>query len=221
MPLKLYGLLKSRASRVVWIANELGIPYELIPIVQAYRLANPDAPNAPLNTSSPSFRKINPNGLIPTVDDDGFVLHESLAITLYLAKKHGGPLAPRDAREEAEMTMWALWAATEVEPHSLLLLRHRRDYPPEKRDPAVALECIAALRRPFGVLQEALTKGGGHLVGGRFTVADLNTAEVMRYAQAAPELFAEFPHVEVWLKACQARPAFQAMFAARNAEPDP
>lgn len=221
MPLKLYGLLKSRASRVVWTANELGIQYDMIPVVQAYRLAAPDAKNATFNTSSPAFRKINPNGLIPTIDDDGFVLHESLAITLYLAKKHGGPLAPRDAREEALMTMWALWAATEVEPHSLLLLRHRRDYAPEKRDPTVALECIAALRRPFGVLQDALSKGGGHLVGGRFTVADLNTAEVMRYAQVAPELFTEFPGVDAWLKACQARPGFQAMFVARNAEPDP
>lgn len=221
MPLKIYGVLKSRASRVVWTANELRIPYEVIPVVQAYRLAHPDAPDVPLNTSSSAFRKINPNGLIPTIDDDGFVLHESLAITLYLAKKHGGPLAPRDPREEASMTMWALWAATEVEPHSLLLLRHRRDYPPEKRDPAVALECIAALRRPFGVLEESLAKGDGHLVGGRFTVADLNTAEVMRYAQVAPELFAEFPGVEAWLMACQARAAFQAMFAARSAEPDP
>jgi glutathione S-transferase len=221
MPLKLYGLLKSRASRVVWTANELDVPYELIPVVQAYRLADPNAPNAPLNTSSSSFRKINPNGLIPTIDDGGFLLHESLAITLYLAKKHGGPLAPRDAREESLMTMWALWAATEVEPHSLLLLRHRRDYPPEKRDPAIARECIAALRRPFAVLQDALSKGSGHLVGSRFTIADLNTAEVMRYAQVAPELFEEFPVIEAWLKACQARPAFQAMLAARNAEPDP
>src|SRR4051812_12501401 len=111
MPLKIYGVLKSRASRVVWIANELGIPYQLIPIVQAYRLADPYASNAPLNTSSPAFRKINPNGLIPTIDDNGFLLHESLAITLYLAKKQGGPLAPRDASQEALMTMWALWAA--------------------------------------------------------------------------------------------------------------
>jgi glutathione S-transferase len=221
MPLKIYGVLKSRVSRVVWAANELGIPYERIPVVQAYRLTNPDTPNAPLNTSSPSFRKINPNGLIPTIDDDGFILNESLAITLYLAKRHGGPLSSRDVREEALMTMWALWAATEVEPHSLLLLRHRRDYPPEKRDPAVALECIAALRRPFAVLEEALRNGGGHLVGGRFTVADLNTAEVMRYAQVAPELFAEFPGVETWLRVCQARPAFQAMLAARSGEPDP
>jgi glutathione S-transferase len=64
-----------------------------------------------------------------------------------------------------------------------------------------------------------LAEGGGHLVGSRFTVADLNTAEVIRYAQAAPELLAEYPRVGTWLKGCQARPAFKAMMEARNAEP--
>ncbi|MCA3649552.1 MAG: glutathione S-transferase family protein, partial [Methylobacterium sp.] len=59
----------------------------------------------------------------------------------------------------------------------------------------------------------------GHLVGGRFTVADINVAEVIRYASPAPELFEAAPHVKAWLAACQARPAFKAMMDKRNAEP--
>jgi glutathione S-transferase len=217
--LKIYGVLRSRASRNVWLAHELGIAFEQVPVMQAYRLTDPAAPEAPFNTSSPAFRAVNPNGLIPTMDDDGFVLHESLAINLYLAKKHGGSLAPRDLREDALMTMWALWAATECEPHTIQVLYHRLARPPEERDPAIADAAVAALKRPFSVLDEALRLGGGYAVGGRFTVADVNLAEVIRYAQPAPELFAEAPAVAAWLTACHARPAFQAMMAARNAEP--
>ena len=59
----------------------------------------------------------------------------------------------------------------------------------------------------------------GFIVGGRFTVADLNTAEVVRYALAAPELFEAAPRVKAWLAACQSRPAFKAMWAKRDTEP--
>jgi glutathione S-transferase len=218
MALKLYGMMRSRASRVVWAAEELGIAYERIPVIQMYRLGRPGADAVALTTGSPEFLKINPNGLIPTIDDDGFVLNESLAITLYLAKKHGGAIAPRDLKEDAQMTMWALWAATEVEEQALLLLRHRRDYPPEQRDPVIAQQCVDTLRKPFRVLSTALG-GKEYLVGGRFTVADINTAEVMRYAQMAPELFKEFPNVQAWIDRCQARPAFKKMMAARETEP--
>lgn len=220
MSLKLYGVSKSRVSRNIWLLNELGVAFEQIPVIQAYRLANPDAPDAPFHTASPAFRQINPNGLIPTLDDDGFLLHESLAINLYLARKYGGPLAPRDPQEDGLMTMWALWAATEVEPHSLLLLRHRRDYPLEKRDPVAASECIRTLRKPFAVLDAVVRDGNGFLVGERFTVADLNTAEVCRYAQVAPELFVEFAAVKRWIDACQARPAYRAMWDMRAKEAD-
>lgn len=220
MPYRLYGVLRSRASRNVWLLNELGIPFERVPVMQAYRLADPAAKDAPFNTASLEFRKINPNGLIPTLDDDGFVMHESLAINLYLAKKYGGPLAPRDTREDGLMTMWALWAATEVEPHALLLLRHRRDYAPEKRDPKIAQECIETLRKPFAVLEAALSAGNGYLVGSRFTVADANTVEVCRYALEAPELFDANPTIKGWFEAARARPAYQAMWQARAAEPD-
>jgi glutathione S-transferase len=218
MTLKIYGVLRSRASRNVWLAKELGIPFEHVPVIQAYRLADSNA-DAPLNTASPAFRAVNPNGLVPSIEDDGLVMHESLAINLYLAKKHGGDLAPRDLREDGLMTMWALWAVTECEPHTLQILYHRVSKPEAERDPKVVENAIATLRRPFGVLEAALREGGGYVVGGRFTVADVNLAEIVRYAQPAPELFADFPGVRAWLEACQARPAFKAMMAERNAEP--
>lgn len=217
--LTIYGVYRSRASRNIWLANELGLDFRHVPVIQHYRLPDAKAPDAPLHTRSPEFLKVNPNGHVPSIDDDGLVLHESLAINLYLAKKHGGPLAPATVAEDGEMSMWALWAATEVEPQSLLIIYHRLGGAPGGvKDPAIADAAVAALRAPFAVLDRALAKTG-FLVGGRFTVADINAAEIVRYAQPAPELFETAPRVKAWLAACQARPAFTKMWKARDNEP--
>jgi glutathione S-transferase len=216
--LTIYGVYRSRASRNIWLVIELGIPFKHVPVMQLYRLAGPEAAKGVLNTKSPEFLKVNPNGHVPSIDDDGLVLHESLAINLYLAKKHGGPLAPANTAEDGLMTMWALWAATEVEGNALTVLNHRVAKPPAERDPKLAQAAIEALRAPFAVLDKELA-ATGYLVGGRFTVADINTAEVVRYAMAAPELFEAAPRVKSWLAACHARPAFKAMWAKREAEP--
>lgn len=212
--LTIYGVYRSRASRNIWLAEELGIPFRQVPVIQHYRTV----PAGMLHTRSPEFLKINPNGHIPSIDDDGVILHESLAINLYLAKKHGGPLAPADIVEDGQMGMWALWAATEVEPHAINVLYNRIGNPTAPKDPKVADAAVEALKGPFSVLERALA-GTGWLVGGRFTVADINAAEIVRYALAAPELFDASPKVKAWLAACQARPAFKKMWAARDKEP--
>lgn len=216
--LKIYGCHRSRASRNIWLAHELGLEVAIVPVIQAYRLADPMAAGAPLNTRSPAFLAINPNGHIPTMDDDGLVMHESLAINLYLARKHGGPTAPRDVKEDGLATMWSLWAVTEVETHALDILYHRVAKPEAERDARLADKAVATLAQPFATLDAALAKSEW-LVGGRFTVADINVAECVRYALPAPELFDAAPRVKAWLAACHARPAFKAMWAAREAEP--
>jgi glutathione S-transferase len=204
--LTIYGVYRSRASRNIWLAYELGLPFKLVPVMQRYRLPDPP-PTGVVHTKSPEFLAVNPNGHVPSVEDGGLVLHESLAINVYLAKKHGGPLAPANPAEDGQLAMWSLWAATEVETAAL-----------NTRDPKLAPEAIAALRGPFAVLDAALAKDG-HLMGGRFTVADINVAEVVRYALPAPELFAAAPRVKAWLAACQSRPAFKKMWAEREKEP--
>jgi glutathione S-transferase len=215
--LTIYGVYRSRASRTIWLANELGIAFKHVPVMQLYRLS-PEAAKTTLHTKSPEFLAVNPNGHIPAIDDDGLVLNESLAINLYLAKKHGGPLAPANLAEDGQMVMWALWAAIEVEPHSIQVLYHRVGNKPEERDPKIAAAAIEALRAPFAVLDKTLA-ASGYIVGGRFTAADINTAEVFRYAMPAPELFDAAPRVQAWLAACHARPAFKSMMAGREKEP--
>jgi len=216
--LKIYGCYRSRATRNIWLLKEMGVPFEIVPVVQANRFPDPQAPGVPLNTKSPAFLKINPNGHIPSIDDDGLVLHESLAINLYLAKKHGGPLSAANVAEDGQMAMWTAWSLTEMEPHSIQILYHRVARPPAERDARVADAAVAALRGPMSVLDKAVA-ATGYLVGGRFTVADINVAECVRYAQAAPELFEANQNVKKWLAACQGRAAFKEMMATRDKEP--
>lgn len=215
--LTIYGVTRSRASRLVWLCHEIGLPFRQVPVIQAYRLADPEAPDAPLNTRSPDFLKLSPQGAIPVIDDDGLVLAESMACTLYLASRHGGEIGGRDAAERALIQQWSFYAATSIEGDALTIqMLHRPDAGEEDR--ALVAEAAARLERPFKVL-EAHLAGQAHLVGGHFTVADLNMAEVVRYARALPGLLDAWPALRDWLAQCQARPAFQTMWQARLAEP--
>ncbi len=218
MTITLYGVTRSRASRAVWLCLETGITFEQVPVIQARRVADPLAPDAPLNTRTPSFLAINPNGLVPALKDGKLVIVESMAINLYLAKKAGAPIGPADLAEDGLLTMWSFWVATEVEPHAMQILFHRGYLPEAEREPARADAAVAALGPKFTVL-EAHLASRDWLVADRFTVADLNVAEVLRYAGMAPELFAAAPNVKRWYEACQARPAFVEMMRRREAEP--
>ena len=147
------------------------------------------------------------------------MLTESLAITLHIARSHGGALGPQSNAESAQMIQWSLFAATAIEAPALEILYIQGDGGDKTAEGQAAIAVNAEkLRRPLARLQAHLATQDW-LVDARFTVADLNVAECLRYAQGHPSLLAEFPAVLAWLNRCQARPAFKAMWAARLAEP--
>ena len=215
----LYGVARSRASRPLWLLGEIGVDYTHVPVIQAYRLQDAHAADAPLNTAAADYLAVNPQGQVPCLTDGTLTLTESMAITLYLAGAYGGDVGPRDAGEAALMMQWALHAVTGVETPALEILLTQTnggaDTPEGQGAIAVAAE---RLRRPLARLEAHLAQHG-FLVGGRFTVADINTAECVRYAQGHVTLMAEFPVLSAWLAGLQARPAFAAMWAMRLAEP--
>jgi glutathione S-transferase len=213
----IWGVYRSRALRNIWLCEEMGLPYRHVPVIQAGRANGPAGAGIALNTRSPEFLRINPNGQIPAFEDDGVVLTESLAINLLIARKYGPPIGTNDLFESAKFAQWTLWSATEIEPHSIQILYNRVMYPAERRNEARALEAIEALRAPFAVLDAALAETG-HPVGGRFTAADIAIAETVRYAMAAPDLFEAAPRVQAWLAACHARPAWKKIAARREEE---
>ena len=165
MTLKIYGVARSRAARVLWMAKELGLDYEHIKVDFATG-----------ETRRPEHLALNPNGHIPVIDDDGFVLWESMAINLYLAKKHGmGGLYPAGLEDEARAWQWSFWGMTEVERPVLTALFNRVILPENQRDAAAADQAEKTLAQPLGVLHGALGHSA-YLLGGDFTVADLNVA---------------------------------------------
>lgn len=216
--LTIYGVYKSRASRLYWLCEELGLVFRKEPVLQARKVPDPLAADAPVNTWTPSFLAVNPMGQVPAIDDDGLVLTESLAILLYLAKKQGGALAPADLAEEGRMLQWLFWGATAVEPITVVVTQG--DESGEWKTEAGKKRLVGigeSLKRPLSAFEKHLANGD-YVIGNRFTVVDLALAEIVRYAQGHPELLDGYPKVKAWLERCQARPGFKAMWAKRNAE---
>ena len=199
MALKIYGVPRSRAFRTLWMAKELGLDYELIPIDMAKG-----------ETRTPDFLRINPNGHIPAIDDDGFILWESMAINLYLAKKYSpASLYPALPEDEARTWQWSFWGMTEIERPVLTAMFNRAILPEDKRDAKLADEAEHQLGRPLMVLDAAVA-AQPYLLGEHFSVADLNVASILSWARPAQIDTVPFPKVAEWLKASAERPAARA-----------
>jgi glutathione S-transferase len=204
MTLRIFGIARTRAFRALWVAKELGIPYEHVEIEIGKEGARRE-----------DYLKVNPNGRLPAIQDDGFVLWESLAITLYLAKKHGfGRLYPADIEDEARTWQWSLWALNEVDRGVNIWSLHAIRLPPEERDPAKLAEALKVIAAPFRVLDTALADRQ-FLLGDDFTVVDLNVAAVI--SRAVVMEMPETPNVAAWLKRCLGRPAAVAALKLREA----
>jgi glutathione S-transferase len=201
-PLRIYGIARTRAFRAIWIAKELGLPFEHIPVEIGTAGAR-----------KPDYLAINPNGRLPSIDDGGFILWESLAITLYLAKKHStGRLYPASLEGEAKAWQWSLWSVQEVDRGVNIWSLHAVRLPPAERDRERREEALRVLEAPFRVLDGALA-GSGYLLGREFTVADLNVAAVI--SRAIDMELASTPHLQAWLRRCLERPATREALALR------
>jgi len=199
MTLKIYGVARSRAFRTLWMAKELGLDYEHIKIDFATG-----------ETRTQAHLALNPNGHVPVIDDDGFILWESMAINLYLAKKYGRDgFYPSRLVDEARAWQWSFWGMTEVERPVLTALFNRAILPENERDPAAADAAEKTLAQPLKVLDGALERSS-YLLGDRFTVADLNVASILAWARPAQIDFAVYPKVAEWSRNCAERPAARA-----------
>jgi glutathione S-transferase len=200
MALKIYGVARSRAARVLWMAKELGLDYQHVRVDFATG-----------ETRQPAHLALNPNGHIPVIDDDGFILWESMAINLYLAKKYGaGGLYPSRLEDEARAWQWSLWGMTEVERPVLTAMMNRAIFPEDQRDLAAADAAEKTLAQPLGVLDGVLGCSP-NLLGDNFTVADLNVASILAWARPAQIGMSAFPKVAEWLRICAERPAARAV----------
>jgi len=200
--LRIHGSARSRAVRTLWLAEELGIPYE----------HNDILPRSP-ETKTPAFHAINPNARVPAIEDDGLVLYESMAINLYLAKKHGGPLWPANPRDEALALQWSFWETDRLDRQIVNYGNHTSTLPAAERNPAIAEAAWKEMVPALDVLEGTLSKSP-FLLGKSFTVADLNVAAAL-YRGLSMDL-GKWPATQAWLKSCWERPAAKKVRAMRE-----
>jgi glutathione S-transferase len=194
--LKLHGTSKSRSARSLWAIEEIGVKYEHVPTEVA-------------KAKSPEHLKLNPNGHIPVLEDDGHVMWESMAINLYLAEKYGkAPLWPSTAEAQGDCLKWSFFGMTEIEPHVMTALMQRVFLPADQRDEKVAQKAADTLKGPLKVIDTQLN-GREYLLGKDFTIADLNVAAVLSYAGLAKIDMSATPNTQAWLQRCLGRDANQ------------
>jgi len=154
--LRIWGRISSvNVQKVVWTADELGLAYE-----------RKDAGGAFGIVATPEYKRMNPNSLVPVIEDDGFVLWESNAIVRYLAGKHApGSLWPDDLRLRADVDRWMDWQATTFTPAMRDAFWQLVRVPADKRDQAAIEASRSASEKAAAILD-------GHLAGRAFAAGD-------------------------------------------------
>jgi glutathione S-transferase len=201
--LKLYGNLRSRATRCIWMLEEMGEPYELI-----------ETSVRSEDLKSPAYLCLNPHARIPTLVDADTVLWESMAINLYFAQKPG-PMHVASAAVAGLATQWSFWVILETEALLLDLLSHRVLLVEHVRDPSHVERNTLLLQKPLGILNQTLS-GREHLAHDSFTVADLNVASVLAWGKLSRLDFSPHPSVARWLERALERPAYKRMWDLRK-----
>ena len=197
--LKIWGRENSiNVQKVLWCCSELGLAFERIDAGLQFGVNN-----------TPEYRRMNPTGLIPTIDDDGFVLWESHAIMRYLARKHAaGTLWPDSLHEQADADRWMEWYSTtvafDIRPVFWALVRT----PPEKRNMAEVAASLKKLTADFEIV-EANLANRDYMAGARFTLADIPFGVAAFRWFNMPIERPALPQLDRWYARICERPAFR------------
>lgn len=196
--LKIWGRLSSiNVQKVVICANELGLAYERV-----------DAGGKFGVVETPAYKRLNPNSLVPTIEDGDFVLWESNAIVRYLSRTYGaGRLWPDDPRRAADADRWMDWQATTLTPAMGDAFMQLVRTPPERRDTGLVEASIAKTEPRMAILDSHLAERA-YVAGPGLTMADVPVACAAHRWLALPAAKTPRPHVERWLAGIRARPAF-------------
>jgi len=195
--LKIWGRANSvNVKKALWCLEELGLEYQRTDAGMQHGVVN-----------TPEYRKMNPNGLVPTMDEDGFILWESHSIVRYLAAKYGkGVLWPMDERTRAVANQWMDWAfsfQSSVRDAFWGLVRT----PPEKRD-AQAIEKARVKSSELATMLDAALEGQMY-VAGAFSMGDLPIGCEMQRWLRLPMPRPRLANVDAWFERLCARPAFK------------
>jgi glutathione S-transferase len=197
--LKIWGRRNSiNVQKAMWIIAELGLAHERVDAGMQYGAVN-----------EPWYRAMNPNGRVPTIDDDGFILWESNAVVRYLAAKHGaGTWYPADLQMRASAERWMDWCTSTMSPVMTPLFWGLIRTPAEKRDPR-ALGEHAKNMEALAVILDAQLARRPYLAGERICMGDIPLGCFIHRWYAMPVERAELPHLKAWYARLAERPAFR------------
>ena len=197
--LKIWGRNNSiNVQKVLWACGELGLPFERIDAGMAFGVNN-----------TPEYKAMNPNGLVPLINHDGFVLWESHAIVRYLARLQGpGVLLPADPRAAADADRWMEWHSTTLWLNLRPVFWNMVRTAPEKRDMAL-VESSCKLLAANLAIADARLAGQDYMAGNAFSMGDipLGVAAFRWYNMAIER--PTFKHLDAWYARLCTRPAFK------------
>ncbi len=195
--LNIWGRMSSiNVKKVVWTAQELALDFQRTEAGGLFGVVK-----------TPDYIALNPNSLVPVIEDDDYVLWESNVIVRYLCAKHSlGQMYPADLRERFDAERWMDWQQTTLNPASRAGFWQLIRTPPEQRNDAVIADSNAAVDAHMATLDTHLAQRS-FMVGERFTVADIPIAcEVHRWF-SLPQQRQSRPHIERWYDNMRARQA--------------
>lgn len=197
--LKILGRANSaNVQKVLWVCEEMDVPFE-----------REDYGGAFGKTKDKSYTDLNPNSVVPTIVDDGFVLWESNACTRYLAAKHGrGTLCPTDPQAHADADRWMDWQQTTVLPFMTPIFWGLVRTPEADRDMAAIGAAIEKGNGVYAILDRRL-EGRKFIMGDRLTMADIPVAiQAYRFLTLVEDRPA-MPNLEAWMENCRATKGFK------------
>src|SRR6202048_1258551 len=202
--IKFYYNTAPNPTKVALALEEMGLPYELVPV---------DTRKGEQHT--PAFLAVNPNAKVPAIVDEGTAIFDSNAILLYLAEKTGKFLGPKSGPAHGEMLSWLMFVASGIGPYSGQSV-HFRNYAPEKLPYAINRYVFEA-KRHFGILDERLTKRR-YMLGDIYTIVDM---DVWGWARLIPTVMGEsawdkFKNLKRLVDEISVRPAAQRAVALKD-----
>jgi glutathione S-transferase len=193
--LKIHGVdTSSNVQKVLWCCDELGIRFELVDTRGRNR--------------SSEYLALNPNGLVPTIEEDGFLLWESNAIVRYLSALHGmGTLCPADPRQRADADRWMDWQQTTLAMPMGILFRALLRTPREDSPPAQQEEALSKAGASWAILDAQLAHRA-FVAGGTLTMADIALGNAVHRWFRLPIERPDLRHVAGWYARLRERPAY-------------
>jgi len=196
--LRIWGRKNSvNVKKALWAAEELGLKYERVDAGLQFGVNN-----------TPEYKRMNPTGLVPTIDDDGFTLWESHAIVRYLAAKHGsGTLWPVDPKARADADRWMDWTHSFSREFQRPVFWPLVRTPPEQRDNAAIAAAVKKCGEMLAVPEQML-KEKPYLGGSQFSMGDIPLGCHIQLWMRLPIERPRLPGLEAWFARLCERPAY-------------